>query len=135
MIKIFTKLKDYFTANVCRKIFFMATVIGLLIYAANLVVDRGELNTFGTICLLIAIVMSMVDTMIVRRHFLLKVKEMQYAHLDEINRLQQAGQPVEITPTFSPQEKRFLRHKRWGFIAVILLKLGLVFALISLLLA
>lgn len=135
MTKFFTKIKDYFTANVCRKIFFMAAVIGVLLYIGSFAFGEMMLQTFGTICLLIAMIMSMVDTMIVRRHFLLKVKEMQYAHLDKINQMQQAGQSVEITSTFSPQEKRFLRRKRFGFLAVILLKLGLVLALISLLLA
>ena len=60
---------------------------------------------------------------------------MQYEHLKEITDKQAAGEDVVMTPTFSDEEKSYLRRRKWNFVFAILFKVLLVIALFSLLLS
>ena len=148
----FTKIKDYFTANIGRKIFFfgsLATVIGFTIFGIinlslpqlknhSLYYPLMNLNLvlwyISLIGLVAAGVGTLWDSMYTRYLFLKKVRDIQYNHLKEIYDKQGAGENVEMTATFSTEEKRYLRRRKWTFIGVILFKLFLVIALFSLLL-
>lgn len=129
-----TKIKDYFTANTGRKIFFfglLLTIFGFIlfiffhIFLVRTAVMLGLVVTgFGTLW----------DSMYTRYLFLQKVRDMQYQHLKEVYDQQAAGEGVEMTPTFSDEEKRYLRRRRWGFFFIILFKTILLLTLFSLLL-
>ncbi len=130
----FTKLRDYFTANRGRKIFFfsmVAATLSLLLYAF---LPYMFFYFLALLSLLGALIGSLWDTMYTRYLFLKKVRDIQYDHLKEISDRQTAGEDVVMTPTFSSEEKRYLRRRKWWFVFVILFKVGLVIALFSLLL-
>ena len=147
----FTKIKDYFTANMGRKIFFWGLIIaifGFIVFG----VCRLALPTISDsfyfvvvqlinavwvltkIAMVVAGVGTLWDSMDARVQFLKKVKEIQYNHLKTIHEKQQAGESVEMTATFSDKEKRYLSGRKWSFIFIILLKVCIVIALFSLLL-
>ncbi|MCQ2382400.1 MAG: hypothetical protein MJ060_00960 [Clostridia bacterium] len=130
----FTKLRDYFTANTGRKIFFfgmIAATLNLLLYAF---LPYMFFYIFALLSLLGAFIGSLWDSMYTRYLFLKKVRDIQYDHLKEISDRQTAGEDVVMTPTFSSEEKRYLRRRKWWFVLIILFKVGLVIALFSLLL-
>lgn len=129
MKKIFTKIKDYFTANNCRKIFFFGLLFGLLIFLVNILVKLAALRILGALCCLVALGASMVDSMQARVVFLRQVKQMQYDHLQEIFDQQQSGQNVPVTPTFSDAEKKYIKRKKWAYTGAILFKLAFVISL------
>ena len=130
----YTKLKDYFTTNTGRKIFFfglVSTFVSFTLYA----LARFDLLYYVAILSLVATgVGTLWDSMSTRYFFLKKIRDIQYEHLKEITDKQEAGEDVPLTPTFTDEEKRYLRRRKWGFVFMILFKLGLVIALFSLLL-
>ena len=131
---IFTKIRDYFTANTGRKIFFfglLVTLISLILYAA---VPFQFFLILGLMALTVAGFGTLWDSMAARYFFLKKIKEIQYDHLKEINDKQTAGEDVAFTPTFSPEEKRYLRRRKWSFVLVIIFKVAVMIGLFSLLL-
>lgn len=133
MKKIFTKIKHYFTANPCRKIFFLGLLLALLLYGSNIFFQATSLKMLGLLCLIVAIGASLVDTMLARTTFVRKVKEMQYEHLQEVFEKQQAGEAVPVTTTFSPSEKKYIKRKKWAFIGLIVLKMIILLCLFPLL--
>ena len=130
---VFTKMKDYFTANLGRKIFFyglVATILNLIFYALFRLSFFYALVLFA---LLVTGVGTLWDSMLTRYEFLKKVREIQYNHLKDITDRQAAGENIVLTPTFTDEEKRYLRRRKWWFVLIILFKVGLVIALFSLL--
>ena len=147
----FTKLKDYFTANVGRKIFFFGTLVmlvGFTLYAclrfALLNSTTGSSSLIGEVMFttrMIALLAGVVagagtlwDSMYSRYLFLKKIRDIQYEHLKAMHEKESQGEIVDFTPTFSEEEKKYLRRRKWGFVFIILFKVGLVIALFSLLL-
>ena len=125
MKKIFTKVKDYFTANACRKVFFLGLVLALVMFILFWTTGRLVVFSWGAMtAALVAMVASMIDSMQARVHFARQVKAMQYEHLQNLYAQQQAGAAVVLTPTFTPAEKKYLNRKKWGFVVAILLKLA-----------
>ena len=96
--------------------------------------SQGIARILITLGLVVAGAGTLWDSMYTRYLFLKKIREIQYNHLKELYDKQEAGQSVEMTSVFSPDEKKFLRRRKWGFILAILFKLFLVIALFSLLL-
>lgn len=131
----FTKIVDYFTANTGRKIFFWGSVVALLSFILALVLRIPAIRTLAMLAIIVAGIGTLWDSMQARYNFLKKVRDIQYEHLKTIHEKQMAGEAVEMTSTFSEQEKKYLRRRKWGFVFVILFKVGLVIALFSLLLA
>ena len=149
----FTKLKDYFTANTGRKIFFFGlvfmTLISIIYLALRLVlISAGDnldvffiqeiliiLRYLGMLSLLVVGAGTLWDSMQSRVYFLERIREIQYQHLKEVYDKQAAGEMVEMTATFTDEENRYLRRRKWGFVFTILFKVGLMIALFSLLLA
>ncbi|MCM1404394.1 MAG: hypothetical protein NC133_02755 [Prevotella sp.] len=129
-----TKIKDYFTANTGCKIFFLGlitTILCLLLYVFT------HVQVFYVLVLLVLFVSlggTLWDSMVTRYYFLQQIHALQYAHLQEAYAKQAAGEVLEITPTFTAEEKSYLRRRKWGFVLAIILKVGLVIALFSLLL-
>ena len=148
----FTKIKNYFTANTGRKIFFfggLVATLGLIVLATlylslthlrdhSLYFALRELKVgiwyFTLISLVVAGVGTLWDSMYTRYLFLKKVRDMQYNHLKEIYEKQDAGEAVEMTSTFSEDEKKYIRRRKLGFIGIIIFKVAAVIALFSLLL-
>ena len=130
----FTKIRDYFTANQGRKIFFWGIVATILIFGLYALTGIYALRVVGLLAILLGGIGTMWDSMYSRYLFLKKVRDMQYEHLKEIADKQEAGEDVYITSTFSDEENRYLRHRKWGFVLVILFKVLFVIALFSLLL-
>lgn len=122
MKKIFTKVWEYFTASACRKVFFLgvlATVVSLILYVTTGVAALGMLTMlFGAV----TAGTTMVDSMQARITFVRQVKAMQYEHLQKIYEQQQAGQAVAVTGTFTPDETKYIRRKKWSYLVLILLK-------------
>ena len=79
------------------------------------------------ICLVVAGIGTLWDSMYTRYLFLKKIRDMQYTHLKEVYEKQEAGESVE-------EETKYLRRRKWGFIFIIMFKLLFVIALFSLLL-
>lgn len=131
----FTKMKDYFTANRGRKIFFWGLVTAIVALILMIVLQVTALAMMVVIALVVAAAGSLWDSMQARYEFLKKIREMQYEHLKTIYDQQAEGAEVDMTPTFTDEEARYLRRRKWGFLFVILFKTGLVIALFSLLLA
>ena len=132
MKKIFTKVKDYFTANACRKVFFLGLVFALVLFILYLAVGYfAPLLWVSMFAALVALIASMIDSMQARRVFLRQVKAMQYDHLQAVYQQQQAGQAAVMTPTFTPEESKYLRRKKWEFVLTILLKLAFCLVFIS----
>ena len=131
----FTKIRDYFTANSGRKIFFFGLIAALLSFALMLFLQLRILIVVVVLALTVAGFGTLWDSMYSRYLFLKKIREMQYDHLKTIYDQQTAGEDVVVTPTFTDDEKRYLRRRKWGFVFVILFKAGLVIALFSLLLS
>lgn len=148
----FTKIKDYFTANTGRKIFFFGLMFAAFVFIVFLglrliLINNGSsqffvireilsyLRYFLLLAFAVAGVGTLWDSMQSRVYFLKKVQEIQYQHLKEIHDKQTAGEAVEMTPTFSDKEKKYLRRRKWSFILIILLKVALLIALFSLLLS
>ena len=132
MKKIFTKVKDYFTVNACRKVFFVGAVFALVMLILYL--TTGYLEAFlwlTLVSVLVAMVTSMIDSMQSRTVFVRQVKAMQYEHLQTIYQQQQAGQTVAMTSAFTPEEKKYIKRKKWEFVLAIIFKLALCLALIS----
>ena len=131
----FTKIKDYFTANTGCKIFFfglVTTAVCFVLYALT----RVQLAYMVTVSALVAAgVGTLWDSMLTRYNFLKRIREIQYEHLKEIYEKQEAGETVEVTATFTDEEKRYIRRRKWGYIFAILFKVGLLIALFSLLLS
>lgn len=148
----FTKIKDYFTANNGRKIFFFGILFGLtslvLYTVVRLILPQlvGQSLYYALaylktglwyiilICLVVAGIGTLWDSMYTRYLFLKKIRDMQYTHLKEVYEKQEAGESVEMTATFSEEETKYLRRRKWGFIFIIMFKLLFVIALFSLLL-
>ena len=131
----FTKVKDYFTANLGRKIFFfgiIATIFGFVLYTCFHIFLVRTLAVLG---LVVAGAGTLWDSMLERYVFLQKVRDLQYAHLKETYDKQAAGEDVVMTPTFSDEEARYVRRRQWGFVFTIIFKAGVVLALFSLLLS
>ena len=144
-------MKDYFTANRGRKIFFWGLIFAILCFIL-LGVCRGLLNVVdentdfalvsmikglryaSMIAILVAIFGTLWDSMQSRTFFLKKIRDIQYEHLKTIHDKQTAGEAVEMTPTFNDEEKKYLRRRKWNFILMIIFKVSLVIALFSLLL-
>lgn len=132
--KIFIKIKDYFTANQGRKIFFMglvATIVGFILFALT---RSTGIRMIAMFALITAGVGTLWDTMYSRYIFLKKIRDIQYEHLKSIYDKQEAGETVEMTPTFTDKEKNYLRRRKWSFVLVIIFKVFLLIALFSLLL-
>ncbi len=130
----FTKLRDYFTANNGRKIFFyglVATTLSLIFY---LTLHLHAFYIIMVFSLLLLGVGTLWDSMSSRYFFLKKIREIQYQHLKDINDKQESGENVIFTPTFTDDEKRYFRRRKWGFVLIILFKVGFLIALFSLLL-
>ena len=148
----FTKIKDYFTANQGRKIFFwglVATILTLMIDCVCRVVlifsTDGEMQYFlaqvifvlriaEAIALLVAGVGTLWDSMQSRYFFLKKMRDIQYEHLKSIYEKQTAGENVVMTATFSDEENRYLKRKKRAYVWTIIFKVFVVIALFSLLL-
>lgn len=147
----FTKLKDYFTANSGRKIFFFGTLVMLVGFTLYACLRFALLNSATESSLLIGEVMfatrmiallagvvagagTLWDSMYSRYLFLKKIRDIQYEHLKAMHEKESQGEIVDFTPTFSEEEKKYLRRRKWGFVFIILFKVGLVIALFSLLL-
>ncbi len=148
----FTKVKDYFTANTGRKIFFFGLVFTTLIFTIyfgiriSLIYADDKIDVFffrdlllfirylGMFSLVVVGAGTLWDSMQSRVYFLKKVRELQYQHLKELHDKQSAGEMVEMTSTFSEEESRYLRRRKLGFVFAILFKVGLMIALFSLLL-
>ena len=131
----FTKIKDYFTANTGRKIFFYGIIATILSFALYSIFHIEMVYMAAVLSLVLAGAGTLWDTMYARYLFLKKIRDMQYEHLKDINEKQLAGEDVAITPTFTDEEKLYLRRRKWGFVFMIIFKVGLVIALFSLLLA
>lgn len=132
--KIFIKIKDYFTANQGRKIFFMglvATIVGFILFALT---RSTGIRMIAMFALITAGVGTLWDTMYSRYLFLKKIRDIQYEHLKSIYDKQEAGETVEMTPTFTDKEKNYLRRRKWSFVLAIIFKVFLLIALFSLLL-
>lgn len=130
---VFTKIRDYFTANQGRKIFFLGIVASIMIFSLYAITQVPAVRLFGLVAVVICGVGTLWDSMYSRYLFLKKVRDMQYEHLKEIADKQETGEEVLITPTFSDEEKSYLRRRKWGFVLIILFKVFLVVALFSLL--
>lgn len=131
---LFTKIDDYFTANQGRKIFFygiIATAVSFTLYVCFYFQFFYVLSMFSLVVLAVG---TLWDSMYTRYLFLKKIQELQYNHLKEITDKQSAGENVVMTPTFTEDEKRYLRRRKWIFVMVIFFKVALVIALFSLLL-
>jgi|GEM_PF-3283345 len=131
---VLIRIKDYFTANTGRKIFFfglLASILSLILY---FIVRYQVIFILMMLAIVVASFGTLWDSMAARYYFLKKIREIQYDHLKEINDKQNAGEDVAITPTFSVEEKRYLRRRKWHFVFVIILKVALMIALFSLLL-
>lgn len=133
MKKIFTKVKDYFTANPCRKVFFFGAVLALVMLILYWVTGFNVAFLWVTmVCALVALIASMIDSMQARMVFVRQVKAMQYDHLQNLYEQQQAGQAVVMTSAFTPEEKKYIRRKKWEFVLAIILKLAFCLVFISL---
>ena len=130
----FTKIRDYFTANSGRKIFFFGLLVTTLVFSLYAAARVEFLRVLGLIALLAVGVGTLWDSMYSRYLFLKKIRDMQYEHLKEITDKQAAGEDVPMTSTFSAEEKGYLRRRKWWFVLVIIFKVFLVIALFSLLL-
>ncbi len=130
----FTKIKDYFTANVGCKIFFFGLIATALFFIIYRYLHVYVAYYAAVLALSVAGLGTLWDSMVSRYNFLKRVRDIQYEHLKTIYEKQAAGEPVEVTATFTDDEKRYIRRRKWGFIGVILFKFGLVIALFSLLL-
>ena len=128
-------MKDYFTANVGRKIFFFGIIATTLCFIVYGFFDFPFFYIMALLALTVAGIGTLWDSMYSRYLFLKKIREIQYTHLKEIADKQEAGESVVMTSTFSDEEKRYLRRRKWAFIVTILFKVGLVIALFSLLLS
>lgn len=133
--KVFTRMKDYFTANVGRKIFFFGVLVTTLVFILYAVLRLYALYFLAVMALIAAGVGTLWDSMYSRYLFLKKIRDIQYEHLKGITDKQAAGEDVMITPTFTDEEKVYLRRRKWNFVLTIIFKLGLVIALFSLLLS
>ncbi len=131
----FTKIRDYFTANTGRKIFFFGIIATTLIFLLYGVFRFEFLYVIAMLALAVTGIGTLWDSMYSRYLFLKKVRDMQYEHLKEITDKQAAGEDVVMTPTFSDEEKSYLRRRKWNFVFAILFKVLLVIALFSLLLS
>lgn len=132
---VFTKIKDYFTTNIGRKIFFFGLIATALCFIVYRILDVQFFYIAAIFALAVAGIGTLWDSMYSRYLFLKKIREIQYTHLKEIADKQEAGESVAITPTFTDDEKRYLRRRKWTFVMMILFKVGLVIALFSLLLS
>lgn len=146
----FTKIRDYFTANLGRKIFFwglFATILCFIISGVSQLliawVDSGaqyfrfiaQVTHIGSlIAIFVMMFGTLWDSMQSRVFFLRKIRDIQYDHLKTIYEKQEAGEPVAMTSTFSDDEKKFIRRRKWRFIFEILFKVILLITLFSLLL-
>ena len=130
----FTKIKDYFTANQGRKIFFFGIVATILIFSLYAITRIPALRMVGILAVLVGGCGTLWDSMYSRYLFLKKIRDIQYEHLKEIADKQAAGEDVAVTATFSDTEKAYLRRRKWGFVMMIIFKVALVIALFSLLL-
>lgn len=131
----FTKIRDYFTANTGRKIFFFGIISTTLFFLLYGVFRFEFLYVIAMLALAVTGIGTLWDSMYSRYLFLKKVRDMQYEHLKEITDKQAAGENVVMTPTFSDEEKSYLRRRKWNFVFAILFKVLLVIALFSLLLS
>ncbi len=132
--KIFIKIKDYFTANQGRKIFFyglLMTFVGFILFALT---HSVGIRMFMILGLVAAGVGTLWDSMYSRYFFLKKIRDIQYEHLKSVYEKQEAGEAVEMTPTFTDEEKKYLRRRKWSFVTAIIFKVFLLIALFSLLL-
>ncbi|MCQ2381738.1 MAG: hypothetical protein MJ054_00340 [Clostridia bacterium] len=130
----FTKIVDYFTANSGRKVFFCGIVVALLVFILYGISHYTFFRIIGLFSLFAMGLGTLWDSMYSRYLFLKKIRDMQYEHLKDITDRQANGEDVVMTPTFSFDEKKYLRRRKWWFILIILFKIGLVIALFSLLL-
>ncbi len=130
----FTKLRDYFTANSGRKIFFCGLVATLLNFLLYCILHFSFFLFVAVLALIITAIGTLWDSMYSRYLFLKKIRDIQYEHLKDITDKQAAGENVVMTPTFTDDEKRYLRRRKWSFVIIIIFKVGLVIALFSLLL-
>ena len=130
----FTKIRDYFTANTGRKIFFFGLLAILLSLIFSLLTRLIAGYVLMVLSLTVASFGTLWDTMATRYFFLKKIKEIQYEHLKEIYDKQVNGENVVFTPTFTDEEKRYLRRRKCGFILMIIFKVGVVIGLFFLLL-
>ena len=130
----FTKIKDYFTANTGRKIFFFGLLATLLTLILYMLVHAQAIYVLILLSLTAASVGTLWDSMASRYFFLKKIKEIQYEHLKDIYDKQEAGENEAFTPTFTDEEKRYLRRRKWMFVLMIIFKVGIVIGLFSLLL-
>ena len=146
----FTKIRDYFTANIGRKIFFWGLFSMVLCFTiwgvcrlVFPVLDSGAQKFVWSVAQ-IARFMAMGamfvmaggtlwDSMQSRVYFLKKIRDIQYDHIQTIYEKQQAGEAVEMTSTFTLEEKKYIRRRKWKFIFVILFKVLIVMVLFSLL--
>ena len=131
----FTKLKDYFTANLGCKIFFYGLITTTLFFILYAFTHLQLLYIAGVLALVVTGAGTLWDSMQKRTYFLKKVRDMQYEHLKTIHEKQSVGEEVAMTPTFTDEEARYIRRRKWGFILIILFKVGLMIALFSLLLS
>lgn len=132
--RVYTKIKDYFTANTGRKIFFYGLLLTIFGFVLSIYFQFFLVRTAAMVGLVVAGFGTLWDSMYTRYLFLQKIRDIQYQHLKEVYDQQAAGEGVEMTPTFSDEEKRYLRRRKWGFFFVIVFKTFLLLALFSLLL-
>lgn len=133
MKQFFNRMKDYFTVNIYRKIFFIGMILGILLVAWGGVAGVWALRMSGSMVLAMALIASIVDTFQQYGYFNQQVKAMQMEHIQHIVEQQEAGAAVFMTPTFSHAEKKYIRNRRWGYLGKIILKIALIIIIFSLL--
>ena len=126
-------MKDYFTVNSYRKIFFIGLILGLVLSVWGSVASVWALRMAGALVLAMALIASVADSFQQYNYFNQQVKAMQMEHIQHIVEQQEAGADISMTPTFSPVEKKYIRKRRWGFVGQIILKLSLIIIIFSLL--
>jgi hypothetical protein len=129
MKTVFNKIKDYFTANICRKVFLYSVLAALALVIVNIFLNYANIMILAAVCLVAAVAASLIDTMLARITFRRKIYDMQVEHFES----QAENGETMPTPAFSLEENSYLKKKNSVFVWFILLKTVIIIILFVLL--
>jgi hypothetical protein len=126
-------IKDYFTANIYRKIFFFCMGISIVLAVISAFVAQEIMLLTSAAVLVIAITGSLIESMTDRVEFCRRVVDIQREHYEKVIKSGEDKSPEGIPATFTVDEYNYVKKKKRNFVLWILFKAALILILFTLL--
>jgi 5-bromo-4-chloroindolyl phosphate hydrolysis protein len=130
---VIIRIKDYFTANIYRKVFFSCFGLSIICAIITAFTAAEFMLSVSVVLLITAIFGSLIDTMLSRVDFNRRVVDIQRKHYEKIIQNGEDKNGGEIPSTFTADEYNYIKKKKINHVLMIMLKTSLILILFVLL--